>query len=590
MLLTRSYHFDFPHPVEKLWDLVSDTARWGEATGFPKYQANERLQDDGSVRVYGEIEVVGISIKWEELPVNWVSNHWFEQTRLIQRGPIASMTNAARLENHGDSSKLEIELKFETRNLLGSIIAKKLQNSYADKVKQLIDSADKLISSEQPDLFVSTYEPSLTTINRSARLLQKITQTPYEHGLGQQLVDYINGQLEVDLWSIRPLAIARRWQADPGQVVELFLQSVRSGLLESRWDILCPRCRVSKTTASNMSDLPKGSHCEACNIDFDSDFARNVELSFSPGPSIRPIEPGFYCRSGPGTTPHIKLQSSLAAGESRCLPLLLDKGDYRLRTLEAGSEITLSWNQELFPQIILQDNKIMLETTSASHEICIHNKTKEHRTFIIDELNWMKDVLTAEQVMTVQAFRDLFSDQVLRPGDEVSIRNVTFMFSDLVGSSSLFNELGDAEAYHIVREHFADLNQIMRTHQGSIVKTIGDGIHASFLAPENAIQAALEMQSAMPAFNERLGVKDISIRIGLHSGSSIAVTLNDRLDYYGDVVNLAARLEGQGAAGDISMSRNFSEDPAVAKLMQNHQPRYLDAQVKGYSQPVPIVQ
>ena len=57
--------------------------------------------------------------------------------------------------------------------------------------------------------------------------------------------------------------------------------------------------------------------------------------------------------------------------------------------------------------------------------------------------------------MTLQAFRDLFSTEVLRPGDEVSVRRVTLLFSDLKGSTALYERIGDATAYKLVREHFA---------------------------------------------------------------------------------------------------------------------------------------
>ena len=360
MQLSRKYHFEFPHPVDKLWAVVSDTARWGEATGFPKYQAREALQDDGSVTITGHAEIAGFKFSWEEPPVNWISNHWFEQSRETRKGPIAEMTTSATLEDLGSRSKIEIELRFNTRNFLGSLIAKRLQAVYHEKINRLLSDADRLISTEEPDLFISSYQPSQTSLKRSARLASQISETPFDHGLVQRLVDYINQKQEVDLWSIRPLAIASRWQVPDRQVVELFLQSVRSGLLESRWDILCPRCRVSKSHISNMSDLPMGVHCDACNIDFDSDFARNVELSFSPSPAIRSVEYGFFCRSGPGTTPHVKGQCSLETGASRSLPLLLEAGDYRLRTLEAGDETSLTWDGGRFPEIVLHQDRLEL--------------------------------------------------------------------------------------------------------------------------------------------------------------------------------------------------------------------------------------
>jgi class 3 adenylate cyclase len=197
-------------------------------------------------------------------------------------------------------------------------------------------------------------------------------------------------------------------------------------------------------------------------------------------------------------------------------------------------------------------------------------------------------VLTAERVTTLQSFRDLFSDQVLRPGDEVSIRNISFAFTDLVGSSDLFSGIGDAGAYHLIREHFAELADIVRRHRGNIVKTVGDGVHAAFLGPDDALRAAIDMQLAMPDFSRRLDLADVAIRIGLHGGNSIAVTLNDRLDYYGEAVNLAARLEGIGEAGDITMSERFASDPVVDDVLRSYRVHRREVDLKGFAEPVAI--
>ncbi len=590
MLISRNYQFEFDHPVAKLWAVVSDTPRWGEATGFPKFQVSEQLQADGTVKVFGKVGIAGIKITWEEPPANWIAERWFEQQRIFTRGPMLSMTTRVTLEDRDSRSSLDIELGFESRNLIGKLIAKRMLNVYREKIRQLLTQADQLIRAEQPDLFISSYRPSQSALERGAKLARSIAATPYGHDLAAKLVDYINQGQEVDLWTMRPVALARRWQVETRNVVELFLQAVRSGLLESRWDILCPRCRISKTQVSNMSDLPNGVHCDACNIDFQSDFASNVELSFSPSPSIRSVENGFYCRSGPGVTPHIKGQCSLPPGASRSLPLILHPGDYLLRTLEAGDELKVNWQQNSFPEIHIHDKAVEIAGDSPEAEIRMVNDGSLARTVVIEDQSWLRDVLTAEQVTTIQAFRDLFSDQILRPGDEVSIRNISFMFSDLVGSTSLFSRLGDAAAYHLVREHFAVLGEIVRRHQGSIVKTIGDGIHAAFSIPDDAMHAAIEMQQAMPEFNQRLGSDDVAIRIGLHTGSSIAVTLNQRLDYYGEAVNLAARLEGQGEAGDITLSKQFFSDPAVGDILLEYDLREQEVTVKGFNEPVAIYQ
>ena len=102
--------------------------------------------------------------------------------------------------------------------------------------------------------------------------------------------------------------------------------------------------------------------------------------------------------------------------------------------------------------------------------------------------------------------------------------------------------------------------------------------------------SGLPRYQAIPGFNQRNEPSDLSIRIGLHCGSSIAVTLNERLDYYGEAVNLAARMEGQGGAGDITMSASFIADPAIASILQDHQPQQREVLMKGFSNPVTIAQ
>lgn len=590
MQLSNHFDFDFNHSIETLWAIVADTPRWGEASGLPRYQVSEHLQPDGSVKVLGKLEIAGIGIAWEEPPANWIEPHWFEQQRLFTRGPIKQMTSRATMQSTATGSHLGIDLVFKSDNLIGKFLARRLLAAYPDKVVEVLANADRLIRAEHPDRFLSRYQPSPSALRRAAQFAAEIEATPFEHGLSGKLIDHINASQEIDLSSMRPLAIARRWQVPERNVIELFLQSVRAGLLESRWDILCPRCRVSKVQIANMSDLPDGVHCDACNIDFDSDFAHNVELSFSPSPSIRAVGDGYFCRSGPGVTPHIKGQYSLPAGASRTLPLALAPGAYRVRTLEAGEELDLNWERGPFPAIRLGADGIETSATSSAEGIRIENRGALARTVVIEEQGWRRDVLTAAEVTTLQAFRDLFSDQLLRPGDDISIRHISFLFTDLVGSASLFERLGDAQAYRLVREHFADLGDIVRRHQGSIVKTVGDGIHAAFSLPENALRAALEIQRSTAGFNEHSGAGDISIRIGLHAGSSIAVTLNQRLDYYGEAVNLAARLEGQGEAGDITMSAGFADDPAVAAMLRPEAVRRREVALKGFTNPVTIAQ
>ena len=219
-------------------------------------------------------------------------------------------------------------------------------------------------------------------------------------------------------------------------------------------------------------------------------------------------------------------------------------------------------------------------------QVTLCNRTPWPRTLIVEERRWVRDALTADRVTSLQAFRDLFSDQVLRPGDEVAVRRIALMFTDLSDSTALYGAIGDASAYHLVRDHFAFLAAIVRRHEGAIVKTIGDAIMAAFTVPAHALAAALEIQGEVAAFNEDHADSPIAIKLGLHLGPCIAVTLNERLDYFGTTVNLAARLQGQSRGGDIVISADMAAEPEVAARLGDHKVRDEEAALKGFDAPV----
>jgi class 3 adenylate cyclase len=220
--------------------------------------------------------------------------------------------------------------------------------------------------------------------------------------------------------------------------------------------------------------------------------------------------------------------------------------------------------------------------------VVLANDTPHERTFIIEERAWVRDALTADQVTSIQAFRDLFSDRVLRPGDEIAVQRIALMFTDLRGSTALYEAVGDAAAYSLVREHFSLLAAIVRRHDGAVVKTIGDAVMAAFHLPEDALEAALEIQREVAGLNEGDGDGPIVIKLGLHTGPCIAVTLNDRLDYFGTMVNLAARLQGESVGGDIVLSPAFADDVAVAERLQGIAVSRETANLKGFDAPVPF--
>jgi class 3 adenylate cyclase len=102
---------------------------------------------------------------------------------------------------------------------------------------------------------------------------------------------------------------------------------------------------------------------------------------------------------------------------------------------------------------------------------------------------------------------------------------------------------------------------------GAVVKTIGDAVMATFPAPDHGLQAALHMREAMRRLNEARGREDLKLKIGMHEGPCLAVNLNDRLDYFGQTVNIAARVQGLAMSRSIYASQPVVEHPAAARLL-----------------------
>jgi class 3 adenylate cyclase len=424
---------------------------------------------------------------------------------------------------------------------------------------------------------------------RIEALVAEIEATPNGHGLAGRLGQFIRGAQEVDMLGIRPRALARRWDVPESRAIDCCLQAVRSGLLDMQWNILCPRCRVAKHVATGLDQLPTGAHCGTCNIDYERDFAKNVEAVFRPSPSIRPLGLGEYCLFGPMSTPHIKLHVTLEPGTTRDVAADLPSGPYRLRTLEPGDERDIDWKLEGFPEFRIDAaERVKAGAPVSPGRVRLVNDSARRLTFIVEDRAWVADALTADRLTTRQTFRDLFSAETLRPGDDVGIARIVLMFTDLKGSTALYERVGDAAAYHLVRDHFAFLAASVRAHDGALVKTIGDAVMAAFSDPARAIDAALAIQREVAAFNAAHGGEQIAIKLGLHCGPTIAVTLNDRLDYFGTTVNLAARLQGESRGGDIVLSEAMLADAAAAARLVPFALSAESARLKGFDAPVPF--
>lgn len=584
--------WEFDHPPSAVWPLLADTARFNEAGGLPKHQVRREEQADGSVRFFAEAKIGPFALAWEEIPVEWVGDRWFRHERRFSRGPLASLTASAELHPTPRGTLCRYTMEVEPSGLVGrAILAGGFFKAAEKGFARLVDGVREHLAGQRP----VAYRPPRPPLDESgrqrlARLVETIEASGNGHGLAGRLAELVQAGQDLDVERIRPIALARYWQATDRDVIELCLQSVRDGMLESRWDILCPRCRGAQLSATALDRLPMQAHCESCNVSYDRDFAENVELSFHPAPSVRPVMEGEFCLFGPMATPHVTAQIRLQPGERRTLPAGFAPGPWRYRTLEPGGQADVSIGADGVPAVVVSSDGVTAGAAAPPGELALENRDTRPRTVVVESRRWVEEALTAHRVTTLQAFRDLFAGEVLRPGDEVAISQIALLFTDLSGSTALYERIGDAAAYRLVREHFAFLARAIRTHNGAIVKTIGDAVMAAFTEPADAVRAAVAVQAAVAGFNREQGGEGIAIKMGVHAGHCIAVTLNDRLDYFGSMVNLAARLQGLARSGEVLLSESLAADPKVREVLAGVAPGTRETTaVRGVARPVDVL-
>jgi class 3 adenylate cyclase len=131
------------------------------------------------------------------------------------------------------------------------------------------------------------------------------------------------------------------------------------------------------------------------------------------------------------------------------------------------------------------------------------------------------------------------------------------------------------------------LNRIIRERSGAIVKTIGDAVMAGFERPQDAVHASIEMVEELSRFN-RTASRPLGLKVGVHRGRAIAVNLNDRIDYFGQDVNIAARVQGLADVNEVCISATVMEAPGVADIVKSRSVSCNYENLKGVGQKMEV--
>jgi class 3 adenylate cyclase len=592
----REFHYRWEYDLkaspEELWPFVADTNRFNRDTNVPAVEVEPARRRLRNARRRVRLSILGVPVEWEEQPFEWVRPSRFGVKRTYSKGPVAEMKALAELTPRADGgTRFSYDVVVRPKSLLG-FIAIPLQVGIVGsrRFRRTFKKYDELALVEaSPAEIQSAPALSAAASSRLAAIRERLlADADADAGAVERLIEFIQQADDFALARIKPYELADDWEQPRRVVLETCLRATRVGLLDLQWDLLCPLCRGPQESSSSLKDIDPEVHCETCRIDFTVNFDRFVELTFRPNASIRTMDVKDYCIGSPQRTPHVVAQQLLPARSERELSMALEPGNYRFRALELAGEqpVRVSAEGNNSSAVTVSNDGWPREELSLGLRpaLKLRNETEAEQLLILERLAWGDQAATAAEVTALQIFRDLFSTEALRHGEQISVGTLTVLFTDLRNSTQLYREIGDATAFGRVMNHFDVLKKVIAEEDGALVKTIGDAVMAVFRRPAAALKAMLSAQEMLAAPGP--GVAPLTLKAGLHAGPCIAVTLNDRLDYFGSTVNMAARLESLSTGTDVIISRALYDDPEVRELIgdENLQATLFEVSLKGFQE------
>jgi class 3 adenylate cyclase len=409
-----------------------------------------------------------------------------------------------------------------------------------------------------------------------------------------------------DLCRVNALTFAAQHGLNEERVIAAFLHAARLGLFELSWNVLCPGCGGVLDAGATLKTLNREEYaCGLCASGYEPILDEMVEVTFTVNSRVRRI-----AAHSPDTLPEVEYYRQIFWGSGVDLPetlgdslaaftidsIELPPGEKAVLSVQLPSDFVILFDPVTHgaqfidvkgeptrerQTLSMVFNKLQtlvgtVELRPGPLRVSLDNQT-DRRVLpglwiagdrLHDLLGRRRPFLTAKRLLTNQTFRDIYRTDTLDVDQRLKITSLTFLFTDLKGSTALYERVGDLVAYDLVRQHFRVLHEVVAAEAGAVVKTIGDAVMATFPTPDRALAAALRMREEMARINTERNNEDLLLKIGIHEGPCLAVTLNDHQDYFGQTVNMAARVQGLASSRAIIVTKPVVDDPNAAKILE----------------------
>lgn len=578
-------------PAADVWPLVTDTDR-----------TNRLLFGDGAVyrpatgtsaaRFVAETKVAGFALEYEEAPFEWTLHKAFSVYRKMRGGPLRSYTYGIKLEPSDDGgTRLDVRLELLPRHWMFRPVAHLQGKRIVSAMTSLGERIDAHLRDSAPSPYLRPASPA--NHERLAWAKRELDGRGLDAAAIGVVLSLVENGPDADVIRIRPFEVAHDANVSGREVLRVLLHAVTIGVVELRWALVCPSCRTANDQVLSLSEITDASHCQLCDIRYGIELDRAVEATFRPHPSVREVTDRMFCIGGPWRTPHVLVQANLEPGAKRALDLSVEAGRYRLFA-RGGSLASLDLEEgadaETYVKLEPAGFSAAELKVRPGGRLVVENATNDALHLKVERLGYATLAATAHVVTTMDEFRRLFSRELLKPGTPLKVAHAAILFTDLTGSTALYSREGDAAAFRFVDDHFDVLRKEVAEAGGTVVKTMGDAVLAAFVDDTSCLRASISLLRAFEAFRATSpSGAHTGLKIGFYAGPCYVITANDTIDYFGQTVNCASRVQHLANSAEIVLEASVLERAPAELAGELSIVERFETTVKGVAEPLQLV-
>jgi len=458
-----------------------------------------------------------------------------------------------------------------------------------------------------------------TLLDEKIQLLKK--EQTLDKSLVEKVYRWLLGAEDWELYRINPVVLTQNWGCAENQLIDIFVYGARLGLFDFSWSIFCPYCGEIQDNLTSFHHVHEDFFCTVCQAPVDVNMDDMVEVTFTINPSIKTLQIDpykdiesyqrtFFSRAVQRSQEFIKYLNDNWLGFETCPPhetLIIDRtwmrgGTYRFVTAGFHSQFLFEVAQDageesehhelIYTESGLNPQKTLVQSINALFHIVnklskplgimmVQSDIPTLHQMMMAHPSKLGPFLSGNRLLNNPSFQQFFKLNNLPTSLRLNIRSLTLLFTDLKGSTELYDRTGDVNAYRLIQDHFQLLGKIIVQHSGTVIKTMGDAVMASFSRPLDAVAASLDMLEEIKTIREE--DKPLGLKIGLHEGPALAISNQGVLDYFGQTVNIAARVQGLAEANSLWMTEAVYQSQGVEGLLRtmNYQAQRYLASLKG---------